>query len=911
MDIKKKHICTGLLAHVDAGKTTLSESMLYTFGAIRTMGRVDHQDTFLDTDGMERERGITIFSKQAELTYGDLDLMLLDTPGHVDFSAEMERTLWVLDYAILVINGCDGVQSHTKTLWKLLERAGVPCFLFINKMDIAQRGPEELMKELRENLSQDLMDMTEEIRPISSEEEGWFDLPEEWWENLAMCDEGLMEEYLEQGKIAPDTFRKAVAGRKVFPCIFGSALKSQGVTELLELLEFAVTEKKYPPSFGARVFKIGRDTMGNRLTYLKVTGGCLRVKDEVTYNGGTAKNGSDQPGEAPGDNCRIREKINQIRRYSGEKYTVREEIPAGELCAVTGLTATLPGMALGDEKEHHVPVMESVLSYRVFPPKDVSPQVLLGYMRQLEEEDPQLRVTWSEELQEIHVNLMGQIQTQVLQSLIKNRFGVLVTFGSGSILYKETIANPVEGVGHFEPLRHYAEAHVLLEPLPLGSGLEFAMDCPTDVLDLNWQRLIYTHLTEREHPGVLTGSPITDMRLTVVTGRAHPKHTEGGDFRQATYRAIRQGLKKAQGVLLEPCYQVRLEIPAECVGRAMTDLTRMEGEVAAPLLSQDTAVLTARVPVACLGDYSVTLASYTGGKGRMNLELAGYFPCHNTEEVIEQIGYDSEEDVAHPTASVFCAHGAGYPVPWYEVEEHMHVPLTGKSDGSFRERPEEISQEEMIAQAKARAQAMRRGTERAYDGYGGLESDLEEIFVREFGQIRRRLPQQEKKVYGKPEKEYVPKKKKAPRKKYFLVDGYNVIFTWEDLADLARDNLEAARGKLADILCNFCGYIGGELILVFDAYKVKENPGEVQKYHNIYVVYTREAETADAYIERTTHEIAKDCDVTVATSDALEQMIVIGAGAKRISSRELAEEIRRVEQEALERYRNGQKGGLQ
>lgn len=888
----EKHICAGLLAHVDAGKTTLSESMLYLAGAVRRMGRVDHGDTFLDTDDMERERGITIFSKQARLRWKNTELTLLDTPGHVDFSAEMERALWALDCAVLVISGTEGVQGHTRTLWKLLEQQDIPCILFVNKMDISSRGEEELMEELRRELSENCTDMT-----------GWrrAGLTEGEKDALAMCDEELMEEYLKTGDFAVETLRKAVGGRKVFPCVFGSALKNTGVEELLDAL-CALTGQKEPlPDFAGRVYKIGRDSQGNRLTYLKLTGGSLRVKDEVSY-------------EMP--QGKFTEKVNQIRQYSGERYDTMEEVHAGEICAVTGLGATMPGTALGSEPSPGSFVMESVLTCQVIPPRDCAPHTLLEDLRLLEEEDPALQVRWSSERQEIYVNLMGEVQTQVLQRQIKDRFGLVVTFGPGSILYRETIASTVEGVGHFEPLRHYAEVHVLLEPLPAGSGVEVALDCPTDMLDVNWQRQIYGWLSGTEHIGVLTGSPVTDLHLTLVAGRAHPKHTEGGDFRQAALRAVRQGLMKAKSVLLEPWQSFVLEVPQECVGRAMTDISRMEGEVAPPEIAGEKARLRGKVPAACVGDYAKEVAGYTGGKGRFSLELAGYFLCHNAGEVIEAIGYDSEGDTGHPAGSVFCSHGAGYVVPWYEVEEKMHVPLTGRSDRQGGISGEELSEQEMIAWARERAREQRGGSRRGYDGYGGLESDLEEIFVREFGEIRRKLPSQEKRTVTFEKRQRVEEAREAyrrehgtagqkqrKRRQYLLVDGYNVIYAWQDLADLARENLEAARGKLTDILCNYQGYLGCELILVFDAYRVKGNPGEVQRYHNIYVVYTKEAETADAYIERTTHEIARECDVTVATSDGLEQMIVAGAGARRLSSRELRQEIERVEREALERYR--------
>lgn len=905
----EKQLCTALLAHVDAGKTTLSECMLYQTGSIRSMGRVDHRDTFLDTSEMERQRGITIFSRQANIVYKDLKLTFLDTPGHVDFSAETERVLWVLDAAVLVISGSDGVQGHTRTLWRLLEQLKVPVFVFVNKMDIAHRSREELMAHLREELSDGCVDVTDMVKGNWSEEER---------EELALCSEELMELYLSgesgDGSGLPfpgERMAEAVTERALFPCIFGSALRNQGVSELLEALRLFSEEKTYGEAFGARVFKIGRDSRGDRLTYLKLTGGKLNVRAEISYEtvSGT-----------------FREKINQIRQYSGDRFDTLDGVHAGEICAVTGLTKTVPGMALGEERQAPAAHMQSVLSYRIIPPPDCTPHRLLECVRLLEEEDPQLHVRWEEETQELSVSLMGEVQTQVLKTMIFDRFGIAVTFGEGSILYKETITVPTEGVGHFEPLRHYAEAHVLLEPLPAGSGVEVAADCPSDLLDRNWQRLICTHLREREHPGVLLGAPVTDVRMTVVAGKSHPKHTEGGDFRQAAYRAVRQGLKKAECILLEPFYRITLTVPVGCVGRAMTDLNRMEAKTLPPEMGQDTAVLKAEAPVSRVGNYAAQVASYTGGQGRLTLEIAGYFPCLNQQEVLENAGYDSEADAANPAGSVFCSHGAGYLVPWYEVEERMHVPMSGRAEelrgqaleGDAPGHPA-VSEQEIMAQAKARAERQRSRQPAGYDGYGGLESDLQEIFVREFGEIRRPGEKSSRQTVRYEKQQRIREAREmydrqhsktenaaaAPagkKKEYFLVDGYNVIYAWPDLADLAAENLEGARGKLADILCDYQGYAGCEMILVFDAYRVKGNPGEVQKYHNIYIVYTREAETADAYIERTTHEIASRAAVTVATSDALEQMIVIGEGARRMSSREFREEIARVKTESLARY---------
>lgn len=875
-----KKITLGILAHVDAGKTTLSEAMLYETGAIRSLGRVDHGNAFLDTDDLERQRGITIFSKMARMNYGDAEFILLDTPGHADFTAEMERVLSVLDYAVLVISGTDGVQGHTRTLWKLLERYQIPCFLFVNKMDIGFTDRETLLAQLKEKLSDGCSDFT----GLYDEENLW---TEDDKESIALCEEGLLNDFLETGDLQPELLRQAIVTRHVFPVLFGSALKMDGVQELLMCMSQWMSPAPYGEEFGARCFKIGRDAQGNRLSYLKVTGGELRVKDLIGQ-----------------------EKINQIRIYSGDKFETPEQVEAGEICAVTGLDESYAGMGLGQCPPLDVELIEPVLSYQVIPPEGCADHTLLSYMRQLEEEDPTLRVIWQENARQVHVHLMGPVQTEVLQQQLKKRFGILVTFGAGAVRYKETIKGAVEGVGHFEPLRHYAEAHILIEELPRGSGLEYAMDCPTDVLDLNWQRLIYTHLKERTHRGVLTGSPITDVRLTVVTGKAHKKHTEGGDFRQATYRAVRQGLRKAESVLLEPFYQVRLEVPSEHIGRAMTDMSRMQGQFDAPETEGEMSVLMGQAPVALMREYGAELAAYTGGRGVMSLTLAGYYPCHNPEEVIEEIGYDSDRDVKNTCDSVFCGHGAGYTVPWYEVEDRMHMPFASH----LYEREEEPDDAAIIAQAKARAQALKQGPEKKYDGYGGLESDLEEIFVREFGEIKRRLPSQDIRVTDYDRQKHQqeareayqaahpkPGKKKA-EKKYFLVDGYNVIFAWEELNEIAKVNLEGARGRLMDIMCNYQAHIDQELILVFDAYRIKGHKEEVVDYHNIHVVYTKEAETADAYIERTTHDMAKEHQVTVATSDRLEQMIVIGAGAHRISARELEGEVERINREAMERF---------
>lgn len=878
---KRPAVSMGVLAHVDAGKTTLSEALLYVSGAIRSMGRVDHKDAYLDTDEMERQRGITIFSKMARFSYEDTAVILLDTPGHVDFTAEMERTLSVLDHAILVISGTDGVQGHTRTLWRLLEHYKVPCTLFVNKMDISHNSQEELISQLQEKLSENCV----AVGGLYDEE--GISLGQA--EQIALCDEDLLDHFLDTGCLNRECLREKVAERKVFPVLFGSALKLLGVEELLRLVRDLTVVPAAEESFAARCFKIGRDEKGNRLTYLKILGGTLSVKDVVC------------PGE----------KIDEIRLYSGEKYERVQQAGVGEICGVLGMDSSYAGMTLGSCDTQEVPLTEPVLSYQVIPPEGCLSHVLLGYMRQLEEEDPTLRVIWQEKEQQVHVHLMGPVQTEILQQQLKKRYGILVTFGAGAIRYKETIRGAVEGVGHFEPLRHYAEAHVLIEALPQGSGIEYRMDCPQDVLDLNWQRLICTHLQERQHRGVLTGAPLTDVRFTVVTGKAHKKHTEGGDFRQATYRAVRQGLRKAESVLLEPYYRVRIEVPGESLGKVMTDLDRMQGQFASPEMEGDMSILQGIAPVSKMRDYGVKLAEITGGMGQMNLSLEGYFPCKEQDEVMEQLGYDPDRDEENTCDSVFCGHGAGYIVPWYEVEEKMHMPMASY----LYEKNMEQREEDIIAAAKEKARQMKeRAEERPYDGYGGLESDLEEIFVREFGEIKRRLPAAEKQTVDAARRERIDEaresyrrthgEKKQPKKKkrYLLVDGYNVIFAWKELEEIARDNLDGARGRLLDILCNYQGHIGDEVIVVFDAYRVSGHREEVGAYQNIYVVYTKEAETADAYIERTTHEMAGQCQVTVATSDRREQMIVLGEGAGRMSARDLQQEVERINREAMEEY---------
>ncbi len=877
----EKQITMGILAHVDAGKTTLSEGILYTCKAIRKLGRVDHQDAFLDTNTLERNRGITIFSKQAECTLGEFGITLLDTPGHVDFSAEMERTLQVLDYGILVISGADGVQGHTETLWRLLSRYQIPVFLFINKMDQPGTDRATLLAQLKEKLDTNCVD-------FSADQTG-----EDWKEQVAVCDEQVMEAYLEGEEISRVQIQKMIRERKLFPCYFGSALKLTGVKEFLEDLKLRIRESSYPESFGAKIYKITRDSQGERLSHMKITGGALKVKS-VLSNG--------KPGES-GEGI-WQEKVNQIRIYSGEKYTMVSEVKAGTVCAVTGLTATYPGQGLGSEQASDMPVLEPVLSYRIGLPEEVNVHQALLQLRQLEEEEPLLHIVWNGTLGEIYAQVMGEVQIEILKSLIKERFGMTVTFEEGNIVYKETILEPVEGIGHFEPLRHYAEVHLLLEPGETGSGLTFATDCSEDVLDRNWQRLILTHLEEREHKGVLLGAPITDMKITLLTGRAHIKHTEGGDFRQATYRAVRQGLRKAKSQLLEPYYEFRLEVPSEQVGRSMTDIQKMLGEFDTPKTEGEMTVLTGSAPVVTMRDYQKEVISYTSGRGRLSCTLKGYYPCHNQEEVVEAVGYDPEADLENPTGSVFCAHGAGFVVNWDRVEEYMHVESGWNAPAGQETKPEK----------PVTAKNWKEENEK----YLATEKELEEIFERTYGPIRklgeeppvgrsvkgwkksRRDPLE---GYGKSTSDYKQKKTPDGEKEYLLVDGYNIIFAWEDLKELAAVNIDGAREKLMDILCNYQGFKKSTLILVFDAYKVKGNPGSVETYHNIHVVYTKEAETADQYIEKTVHEIGRKYRVTVATSDQLEQVIILGQGGQRMSARELLEDVIEVSHQIRETAR--------
>ena len=877
-----RYISVGILAHVDAGKTTLSESILYLSGKLRKLGRVDHKDAFLDTNKLERERGITIFSKQAVFDLGDTRVTLLDTPGHVDFSAEMERTLQVMDYAILVINGADGVQGHTRTLWNLLKRYQIPVFLFVNKMDQPGTDHKKIDEVLKKSLSEGCIDFGDD--PETANGGHTSEAQDSFWDSLAMCDEEAMEEYLESGMVKKDTIVRMIAERKVFPCYYGSALKVQGVQEFLAGLERYIRTPesvKMKAAFGAKVYKISRDASGSRLTHLKVTSGVLRVKD-ILMN-------------APDAQEHWEEKVNQIRIYSGEKYEMVQEVQAGTICAVTGLSFTYPGEGLGTERDTREPVLQPVLNYRIQLPDGSDVHAMLGNLRKLEEEDPMLRIVWNEELGEIYAQLMGEVQIEVLKRLILERFGVEVTFDTGNIVYKETIANTVEGVGHFEPLRHYAEVHLVMEPAKRGSGLILDTNCSEDVLDKNWQRLILTHLAEKEHRGVLTGSAITDMKITLAAGRAHLKHTEGGDFRQATYRAVRQGLMQAENVLLEPYYDYRLEVPAELVGRALTDIQRMSGEFEPPQTEGEMAVVTGYAPVAAMRDYQMEVTGYTRGRGRLSCTFRGYEPCQNDQEVIEAFGYDPERDLENPTGSVFCSHGAGYNVPWNEVTQHMHIESQlRKAAEPEPAKAEPVRQKQQKSSVGSALPALSREEEK----------ELEDIFIRTYGKIERRMPARPD-AFGD---SYVGTRKKKEEKiqEYLLVDGYNVIFAWDDLKELAAVDIGAARDKLMDILCNYQGFKKCVLILVFDAYKVEGYALEIQKYRNIHVVYTKEAETADQYIEKVVHHIGRKYHVTVVTSDGVEQVITMGQGGTRVSSRDFLEEVRLTEKmirEEAEKHR--------
>ena len=852
-----KRLVVGILAHVDSGKTTLSEAMLYRSGTIRKLGRVDHKDAFLDTDALEKARGITIFSKQALLNVKNTAVTLLDTPGHVDFSTETERTLQVLDYAVLVISGTDGVQSHTETLWRLLRRYHVPTFVFINKMDLPGPGREALLAQLTHRLGEGFVDFGTDSDARD--------------EALALCDERLMEAVLENGALSDAQITAAIARRHVFPCWFGAALKLEGVDALLAGLDAYTRPAPTLDAFGAKVFKLSPDEQGGRLTWLRVTGGSLKVKALLQ-------------GEADGEPWA--EKANQLRLYSGAKYTLAEEVFPGQVCAVTGLTRARPGEGLGAQRDSDLPVLEPVLSYQVLLPEGADVHAALGKLHRLEEEEPQLHVVWNETLGEIHVQLMGEVQLEVLRSLLAERYGLCVEFGPGGILYKETITEPMEGVGHYEPLRHYAEVHLKLEPLPAGSGLQFAADCREEVLDKNWQRLVLTHLEEKQHLGVLMGAPLTDVKITLIAGRAHLKHTEGGDFRQATYRAVRQGLMMAHRIgktqLLEPWYAFRLEVPAENLGRALNDIQRMEGSFDPPETSPDgqTATLTGKAPAASMGNYPMEVVGYTRGRGRLSLTLDGYRPCHNTQQVVEAAGYEPEHDVENPADSVFCAHGAGFVVPWDQVRNHMHV-----DSGWGRAKP---------AEAAAPAAPQRRAA--AYRATLEEDEELLKIFERTYGPIKRD-PLAAFRPVQKRERPDFAAEQWTIAPEYLLVDGYNIIFAWEELNALSKQSLDAARKKLADILCNYQGFKKCVVILVFDAYRVPGSPGSIERYHNIHIVYTKEAETADMFIEHVTHEIGKDRRVRVATSDGMEQIIILGHGALRVSARMFHEEVQQVEKE--------------
>ena len=826
--VKKTPCCFGLLAHVDAGKTTLSEALLYCSGARRTLGRVDHRDAFLDTHDLERSRGITIFSKQARISTASRDIVLVDTPGHVDFSAEAERTMPILDCAVLVISGTDGVQAHTVTLWKLLERYHIPTFLFINKMDLAGSEKEKLLAQLQSQLSPGCLDFGEDFDTIA--------------EGCAMCDEALLETYLETGTVTGNNIRGLIRGRKVFPCCFGSALKLNGIDEFLSVLDTYLPQNSYLQDFAARVYKISRDPQGGRLTWLKVTGGSLKVRSIISY--------VNRKGE------QREEKAVQLRLYSGEKFTATEEAPAGTLCAVTGLTETYAGQSLGAEPAGKAALLEPVMTYRVNLPKGSDIATVLPKLRQLEEEDPQLHIVSSGS--QIHVQIMGKVQLEIFRSLVQQRFGLEITLDDQRIYYKETIENSVEGVGHFEPLRHYAEVHLLLEPLENGSGLVFDTVCSTDVLDIGYQRLILTHLEEKLHRGVLTGAPITDMKITLLVGKAHLKHTEGGDMRQATYRAVRQGLMQAKSVLLEPWYDFTLTMPTDAIGRAITDIRTMGGEFEAPEASQGLSTLKGIVPASELKDYADEVAAYTQGRGRLQLTLHGYKPCHNQEEVVKALAYDPEADLENTPDSVFCAHGAGFTVKWHQVKDYMHV-----NSGLKEEKPPELITRNIRLDDK----------------------ELEKILEREFGSQKTTLYR----PVNRPATEEVTIR--PMKQKYIIVDGYNIIFAWEELAALAREDLEAARTKLCDILSNYAGFTKVKLVLVFDGWKVKGNPGEKTQYHNIQVVFTKEGETGDAYIEALVSGIGSNYAVRVASSDSLVQISSFRSGVLRMSARELREEV--------------------
>ena len=840
---KKPHISAGLLAHVDAGKTTLSEALLYATGTRRTFGRVDHGDAYLDTHALERARGITIFSKQARLSTEKLNITLVDTPGHVDFAAEAERVMPVLDCAVLVISGTDGIQAHTLTLWRLLERYQVPVVLFINKMDLPGKTEAQILSQLQSQLSPGCINFTAPQSEIT--------------EAAAMCDEALLETYLETGIVTDANLRGLVESRRIFPCCFGSALKLRGVDTLVDILERFAPQKSYPSPFSAKIYKISRDPQGNRLTWMKVTGGSLRVRTQISY--------VNQKGEE------VQEKAIQLRLYSGDKFDAPEEVSAGTICAVTGLTQTWAGQGLGAEAAAQPPLMEPVMTYRINLPKGADPALVLPKLRLLEEEDPQLHILWDDRLKQIHVQIMGKVQLEILRSLIAQRFHLDVTMDSGRIYYKETIASTVEGVGHFEPLRHYAECHLLLEPLSPGSGLVFDTVCPTDVLDWQYQKLILSHLSEKTHLGVLTGAPITDIKITLLVGRAHLKHTEGGDFRQATYRAVRQGLMQARSVLLEPWYNFTLTLPTENVGRAITDIRTMSGEFEPPEAVGNVSTLTGIVPAAELKDYADQVAAYTQGRGQLQITLHGYAPCHNADAVIEEAAYDPEADLENTPDSVFCDHGAGFTVKWDKVTDYMHL-----ESGLKEKKPAIITRNLAIS-----------------------DKELEAIMEREFGPVKRPLYHA---PANRPAQETLTIR--PPKEQCLIVDGYNIIFAWEDLAETAKHDLDAARRSLLDRLSSFAGFKKCRLIVVFDGYKQKGNPGEKEHFHNIQVVYTKEGETGDAYIEGLVAQIGRNYSVKVATSDSLVQVASLRSGVLRMSARELRQEVETAQKEMRNHYRS-------
>lgn len=836
-----KKIVLGILAHVDAGKTTLTESMLYLSKTIRHLGRVDHGDAFLDYNSQERDRGITIFSKQAIFNWNDCQITLIDTPGHVDFSTEMERTLQVLDYAILVISGIDGIQNHSETIWKLLKHYHVPTFIFINKMDSIYANKDKLLNDLKDQFDVNCFDFE--------------NLDENFYETIALNNEKLLDYYLEHQTLTKEMIIDEIYQRNLFPCFFGSALKIEGIDTFLNEFTNYVKEKQYPKQFQARVFKITHDKQGNKLTHLKITGGSLKVKEQVGN-----------------------EKVDQIRIYSGDKYQLVNEVYAGDICAIKGFKNFEISQGLGNESTVNTPILSPYMDYRIILPENCNQHEALEKLLLLSKEDPQLHINYNNQSKEIHVELMGEIQVEILKNIISERFNLDVEFDHGNIIYKETILEPVEGVGHFEPLRHYAEVHLLLEPDKPGSGLEFAVDCKENVLATSYQRLVLSHLKEKEHIGVLTGSLITDMKITLISGRAHLKHTEGGDFREATYRALRQGLKATKSILLEPYFKFSLEIPVEYLSRAIYDIETMNGTFKLSKEQDEMAYLTGKAPVSKMQNYQSEVISYTKGKGRITLQIDGYYPCTNQEEIISKINYDSESDLENPTGSVFCSHGAGFNVKWDEVENYMHIP--------YQFKPKNENKEKKLEKTT----------------YSNEDEELENIFIRTYGPIKQhQTSTPAKKIISNTTYKYMPE--------CLLVDGYNIIHSWPELKELAKDNLDAARTRLIDIMCNYQGYKKCILILVFDAYKVKNNLGSSYKYHNIYIVYTKEAQTADMYIERTTHELASKYNITVATSDALEQLIVLGQGGKRISSRELRLEVERLDKEKLEEYRRKQAKG--